>query len=209
MAICVVFPLAQLVGYKLIQTDKDNIWRKWLEFANFYRLLLICGLMAIGVALQTLIPYYIVYGVYAFYAILFTIKHPFHFGIVGRIVFALGEALMVAVFSFFLFKQDFLSSYSLDLIFVAALLLIDLVYYIAELISYYRNGVSEAESQKVVPEGTEERVVVKGKKGNSYEVNLNDNDNEFNNSKGNILDYDQSPGLKGSMSGIKSPPKRR
>lgn len=87
--------------------------------------------MAVGVILQTLIPYYIVYGVYAFYAILFAIKHPFHFRIVGRIIFVLGEAMMVAVFSFFLFKQDFLTNYSLDFILVGALLLIDLVYYIA------------------------------------------------------------------------------
>lgn len=133
--------------------------------------------MAIGSVLQTLIPFYIVYGVYAFYAILFTIKHPFHFRIVGRILFVLGEAMMVAVFSFFLFKQDFLTSYSLDFILVAALLLIDLVYHIAELIDYYRNGVNETESQRIAPEGSGERVSPKGKKGNSYEINLNDNDN--------------------------------
>lgn len=165
--------------------------------------------MAVGVTLQTLIPYYIVYGVYAFYAILFAIKHPFHFRIVGRIIFVLGEAMMVAVFSFFLFKQDFLTNYSLDFILVGALLLIDLVYYIAQLISYYQNGVTETESQKVVPENSDERVVPKGKKGNSYEVDLNDNDNQFNNSRDNILDYDHSPGLKGNKSGVKSPPKRR
>lgn len=29
-AACIGFPIAQLVGYKLIQTQKDNIMRKWL-----------------------------------------------------------------------------------------------------------------------------------------------------------------------------------
>ena len=59
---------------------------------------------------------------------------------------------MVACFSFFLFKQDFLTSYSLDFLTIGTLLLIDLIYYIAELISYCKNGVpNETESQKIVP----------------------------------------------------------
>lgn len=141
LAICALFPVAQLVGYKLIQTEKDNIWRKWLEFMNFYRLFLICGLMAVSMVLGNTIPYYIVYGVYAVYAILFTIKHNFHFKVVGRIIFVTGEVFMVAVFSFFLFKKDFLTSFMLDFILIAVLFLMDLIYSIIELISYYRNGV--------------------------------------------------------------------
>ena len=30
LAICVIFPVAQLIGYKIIQTEEDYIWRKWL-----------------------------------------------------------------------------------------------------------------------------------------------------------------------------------
>ena len=46
--------------------------------------------MAVGNILGTLIPYYIIYGIYTVYAILFTIKHKFHFKVVGRIVFVFG-----------------------------------------------------------------------------------------------------------------------
>jgi hypothetical protein len=40
-----------------------------------------------------------------------------------------------------LFKRDFLTSYKLDFILPAVVLLMDLIYYIAELVSYYKNGV--------------------------------------------------------------------
>jgi hypothetical protein len=46
--------------------------------------------MAVGAVLGNMIPYYVVYGVYVAYAIIFAIKHNFHFKIVGRIVFVLG-----------------------------------------------------------------------------------------------------------------------
>lgn len=86
--------------------------------------------MAIGSVLGTMIPYYIVYGVYVTYAILFAIKNNFHYKVVGRIIFVTGEAFMIAAFSFFLFKKEFLTSYMLDFILVAVLFLMDLIYYI-------------------------------------------------------------------------------
>lgn len=57
---------------------------------NFYRLFLVCGLMAVGSLLSNMVPYYIIYGLYTVYAILFAIKHNFHFKVMGRIVFVLG-----------------------------------------------------------------------------------------------------------------------
>ncbi len=57
---------------------------------NFYRLLIICGLMAIAKVLSNNICYYIIFGVYAVYGIIYTIKHNFHFKVLGRIVFVLG-----------------------------------------------------------------------------------------------------------------------
>lgn len=63
---------------------------------------------------------------------------------------------MVTCFAFFLFKQDYLIKYSLDFLCIATLLLMDLIYYLAEAISYYRSGTSvDTDSQKVTPEGTD------------------------------------------------------
>lgn len=91
--------------------------------------------------MDNLIPLYVIYGVYALYAIIFTVKHTWYYKCVGRVVFLFGEAFMVACYSFFLFKRDFLTSYKLDFILPAVVLLMDLIYYIAELVSYYKNGV--------------------------------------------------------------------
>jgi hypothetical protein len=59
---------------------------------------------------------------------------------------------MIACFAFFLFKQDYLINYSLDFLFIATLFLMDLIYYIAEAIGFYRSGTSvDTDSQKVTP----------------------------------------------------------
>jgi hypothetical protein len=61
----------------------------------------------------------------------FTVKHTWYYKCVGRVVFfCFGEAFMVACYSFFLFKRDFLTSYKLDFILPAVVLLmgLDLLY---------------------------------------------------------------------------------
>ena len=46
--------------------------------------------MAVAFTLNNVIPYYIIYGMYVLYAILFTVKNNFHYKVVGRIVFVVG-----------------------------------------------------------------------------------------------------------------------
>jgi hypothetical protein len=59
---------------------------------------------------------------------------------------------MIACFAFFLFKQDYLIYYSLDFLCFGGLFLMDIIYYIAEAISFYRTGTSvDTDSQKVTP----------------------------------------------------------
>jgi hypothetical protein len=51
-----------------------------------------------------------------------------------------------------LFKQDYLFNYSLDFLCFGGLFLMDIIYYIAEAISFYRTGTSvDTDSQKVTP----------------------------------------------------------
>lgn len=84
--------------------------------------------MAIGYALQNQIPYYFIYGVYIVYAVLFGVKNNFLFKVVGRIVFVVGEVIMIGIFSLFLFKKDYVVDYNLDFILTAVLFVMDLVY---------------------------------------------------------------------------------
>ena len=108
--------------------------------------------MAIPKSLSNNICYYIIFGVYAVYGILYAIKHNFSFRIIGRIVFVLGECMMVAVFAFFLFKPDLLTNYSLDFLCIGALFLMDVAHHIAEGVHFYRSGTSpDTDSQKITP----------------------------------------------------------
>lgn len=84
--------------------------------------------MAIGVVLQNNIPYYFIYAAYGIYAVVFAVKNNFLFKVVGRVIFFIGEVLMIAMFSLFLFKKDLIVEYNLDFILTAVLFLMDLVY---------------------------------------------------------------------------------
>jgi len=61
--------------------------------------------MAVGNTMDNKIPLYVVYGVEAIYALFYAIFQVYHHKVIGRIIFIFGECLMVAVYSFFLFKK--------------------------------------------------------------------------------------------------------
>ena len=54
------------------------------------RLLIIASLCAIAKGLNSLIPYYVIYGIFVIYAIIFAIKHRFANKVLGRVMFVLG-----------------------------------------------------------------------------------------------------------------------
>lgn len=85
---------------------------------------------------------------------------------------------MIAVYSLFIFKPELLSSYCLDFIGATVILVLDLAIYIAQLVSYFKNGFpNEGDAQKIAPEPTQEQRGGKRMKKNTYDVNLNDVDN--------------------------------
>lgn len=136
------------------------------------------GLVVIAITQDKKLPYYFIYGVEAIYVFLFTWKNQFIHKKTGRFVFILGEALMVAVFSFFLFKQSLLVDYHLDFIAVSVLLLLDIIYYTAELVHIYKHGVPKHDDvERVHPEGSDEDRPKK--KTNAYAIDLSDASNEF------------------------------
>lgn len=102
-----------------------------MEFLNFYRLLLITTLVVLALTLDKKLPYYFVYGVEVIYCFLFAWKNKFIYPAAGRFVFILGESAFLAVFSFFLFKIDWVVNYQADFIAVSLVLLLDIIYYIS------------------------------------------------------------------------------
>lgn len=87
------------------------------------------GLVAYAMAVNKKLPSYFVYGVEFIYVVLFTWKNKFIYKKSGKIIFILGEAMFMTVFSFFLFKVQWIVDYHLDFLGVAAMLLADIVFY--------------------------------------------------------------------------------
>lgn len=104
-------------------------------------LLLVASLAAIDQGTGNMIPRYFIYGIIVVHTILFSIKHKFSYKIFGRILFILGECCLITIFSMFLFQVTYIVDFHLDLFLVAAVLLLDMIYYIAEIVYYCKNGV--------------------------------------------------------------------
>ncbi len=94
-------------------------------------LLLVASLAAIDQGVGNTIPRYFIYGIIVIHTIIFSIKHKFSYKVFGRILFVLGECCLITVFSFFLFQTTYLADFHLDLFLVSAVLLLDIIYYIA------------------------------------------------------------------------------
>lgn len=74
LAVVATFPFLQLIAYKCIQKETDDIWRKWIEFFSYMRLVLFACLVACAQVLNTTVPYYFIYGIYVIYVILYAWK---------------------------------------------------------------------------------------------------------------------------------------
>lgn len=161
---------------------------------NFYRLLFITGLVVFAMTQDKKLPYYFIYGVEVVYSFFFAWKNKFIYPAAGRVLFILGEALFLAVFSFFLFKINFLQDYQIDFIALAVVLLMDIIYYVVEMVYISKHGAPDDNVERVNPEASEDEGARK-KRSNAYAVDLNDlDDNEFNHSNENILSGSRNSG---------------
>ena len=84
--------------------------------------------------------YYIVYGIMAIYMLIYSCKNKFTFNVMERLLFWLGEALMISVFSFFLFRVEWLHNYYFDLFFISGVLLMDGVCYVVKIVYLCKNN---------------------------------------------------------------------
>ena len=92
LAWTLVFPIIQIVYYKVIQIETDNIWVKWFEFLGYYRHLSIIVIFVLSqlVETQTTIAKYFVYGPLVIYAVLYLWKGTYVYPIMERILFGVG-----------------------------------------------------------------------------------------------------------------------
>jgi hypothetical protein len=153
LAVCVLFPIFQLVGYKCIQTPEQNIWKKWLEFISYLRLLLVAALVAVYKGLNLIGFIYGIFGPLVLYLIIVAWKHKFVNPALGRVMFVLGECCMIALFAMYVWGETYIVSYQLDLFLLSGVILFDLIYYIAKIAFYCKNGIpaDEVDHEKINP----------------------------------------------------------
>ena len=80
--------------------------------------------------LQNSIPFYLMLGVYLIYGIFYMCNYEFILPIMGRILYFMGEMLMLCVCAFYIFSYSLLMDYNLDLFFTSFVLLMDLCEFI-------------------------------------------------------------------------------
>ena len=153
LAILIVFPIAQLIAYKCIQDpETDKIWYKWIEFWSYVRLACVSTTIAFYAQYgsQSLAPLYVVPAIFLVYGIIHLIGEDFEFKIMGRISYVIGECLIMALYCLFVWGFDattgesYIIKYDLDLFIIAAIILIDMVYYIARIIRAIKNRKNDA-----------------------------------------------------------------
>ena len=170
LAACLLFPIFQLIAYKCIQKEDEDIWRKWIEFFSYLRLILVAVLVVCAQLLSSTAPYYFIYGIYVLYTIIYAWKNKFVFPVGGRIVFVLGELCAMTISFFFIFQISLMKDYYLDLFFISGILLLDICYYIAMTVYLVKYGMpKDGGSEKVHP-GSDESQDENLKKNKSLEM---------------------------------------
>ena len=156
LAFCLLFPVIQLIAYKCIQKEDEDIWRKWIEFFSYLRLILVAVLVVCADLMQSTAPYYFIYGIYVLYAVIYAWKNKFVFPVGGRIIFILGELCAMTVSFFFIFQKALMVDYYLDLFFISGILLLDVCYYIAMTVYLIKYGMPKDTASEKVHPGSDE-----------------------------------------------------
>lgn len=97
-------------------------------------------LATLAQTMQSSIPFYIMLAVYLLYGIFYLCYHEFILPIMGRILYCMGEMLMLCMCVFYVFSYSLVVNYNLDLFFISFVLLMDLCEFIGICHHLAKNG---------------------------------------------------------------------
>ena len=155
----------ELIGYKCTQRENENTWKKWIEYFSNWRMISIVLCANFSLRFDPLAKYFI-YGALVIYDILYLAKYKFDFKCGERFVFILQEAIILAMYSVYTFKDQYLGDYDIDIIALFVVFALELMLFLPKLYKFCKGNDEEEEgnSEKVNPENGRNRV----KKGNSF-----------------------------------------
>ena len=168
--VCVVLFVwmwVELIGYRCVQREEENGWKKWCDFFSHFRMAAVMALLVVSSQVNSLAQYF-VYGPIVIYDLVFLVKYKFTFKVAERLVFIIDEAVLLVVFSCFLFNPQYIYNNNLDLLGLAIVILLDLLLFIPKLVSHCKND-EEQSDPEVNPEKESPR---SPRKRPSYEPEL-------------------------------------
>jgi hypothetical protein len=140
---CLLFPILQLIAYKCIQTEETPIWRKWLEFFGYMRLLVVGTLLGLYQYFGSDIYLHCVMIPLILYSFIHMWKGEFKYPVMERIIFGLGEAAFLTNYFIFKYGPQYIGSYDLDFFFLGFVLFIDILLYVVRACRMVCYGVNE------------------------------------------------------------------
>lgn len=147
--VCVVLFLwmfVELIGYKCIQREEENTWKKWCDFFSHFRMASVMALIVISAQVNSLAQYFI-YGPIVIYDLVLLIKYKFTFKVMERLIFIIDEAILLVVFSCFIFNSQYIYTNNLDLLGLAIVILLDLLLFIPKLVSHCRSDEDQSDPE--------------------------------------------------------------
>lgn len=74
------------------------------------------------------------------YSLIYLWKGEYQFVVGERIIFGLGEGVIIALFGLYLYKSSYIEMYDLDFFGIGGVLLVDLIFYIVKAIRLAKYG---------------------------------------------------------------------
>lgn len=131
-AFLVFWWIVELIGYKCVEREEENSWKKLCDFFSNFRVAGVVALAAVSTQSNSMAQYFI-YGPIIIYDLVFLIKYKFIYRCFERFVFIVQEAVLITIFSLFLFNNQYIFNYNLDLFGLAIVTFFELIIFFPRL----------------------------------------------------------------------------
>jgi hypothetical protein len=149
-AFFVIMWFVELIGYKCVELEEENTWKKWCDFFSNFRVTSVVALAAVSTQSNSMAKYFI-YGPIIIYDLVFLIRYKFLFKCFERFVFIIQEAVLITVYSLFLFNNQYIFTYNIDLFGLAIVIFFELIIFFPRLANACKND-EEQSDPEVNPE---------------------------------------------------------
>lgn len=165
-----IWMFVELIGHTKTQKPEENNWKKWCDFFSTFRAISVMALVVVSLKINSMAKFFI-YGPIVIYDIVFLLKYKFTFRVFERFIFIIQEAVLITVFSLFIFNTSYIYDNNIDLFGLGIVILLELLIFLPKLVAACKSGEDESDPS-INPEGKLERSPGIKKNNNSFNDNL-------------------------------------